>query len=85
MSDNLLQIFCFLVLSIIVSIIFHKIVKIYLIACILSGLSTIIIYQIIGYFIIGYLDPFFQIAFVIGGSIAFVIAVFVGIPIRKKE
>lgn len=82
MCDNLIAITAFIVIGVSISIISHKYIKIYLLACIVSGVITITIYQIIHFFIVGYLDPYFQIVFIIGGSIAFLISVIVGIPVR---
>ena len=67
----------FAILCILISIIVHKKITNVLIACIVVGLTTSIIYQIIGVLIIGYLDPFFMFAFVVGVVVAFVISLIV--------
>lgn len=49
-------------------------------ASILSAIVASLTFQIIGYFVVGYLDPFFIPALVIGAGIAFCIALVIGLP-----
>jgi len=66
----------------------HAKIKKYLIASILSAVASSIAFQIIGYFVLGYLDPFFLIALVTAALVSFVIALLTGIPfcmIRNKK
>ena len=73
-------------ISVVVSIVLHKKIENYLIATILSVLVTITVFFAIGYLVVGHLDPYFPIAFVYGGAIALVIALFVGLPfLRSRE
>jgi len=54
---------------------------------ILAALTASILFQVIGFFVLGYLDPFFLIAFVNTLIISFIISVLVGVPfayLRKK-
>lgn len=88
MIKSVLGIAIFILISIIVSVLLHRKLKKFVWACLLS--STIIsgTYQVIGIFVIGYLDPFFMIAFINTTAIAFIIAIIVGIPfayMRRKE
>jgi hypothetical protein len=65
----------------------HKKINRYIIACIVASIVSSISYQLIGFVILGYLDPFFLIASVIGAIVAFLIALLTGIPVvyyRKK-
>ena len=59
--------------------------KKYILACLVSGFLSSIIFQIIGFFVMGYLDPFYLWAFVGGVVVAFIIALLVGIPIEYKR
>jgi hypothetical protein len=54
--------------------------KKYLLACIVTSIITSLIFQIIGFFVIGYFDPFFLFALIGGALVSFIIAVIVGIP-----
>lgn len=85
MDKSALAVLTFCIVSIIVAYIAHKKIRNYIIASILGGISSSIIYQIIGVFVIGYLDPFFLIAFVPETVIAIVIACIVGIPFIHKH
>jgi biotin transporter BioY len=78
----------FVSVAVVVSAFTHKYINkrnygSFAIACLIAGLLTSVIFQILGYFVLGYLDPFFIIAFVVGAFVAAGIAVPVGIFQRK--
>ena len=61
----------------------HQIIK--LSAGVLTITKSSAVYQMIGFLIVGYLDPFFLIALAMGMAIAFIIAIIVGIPFIYKR
>ncbi|MFA5780091.1 MAG: hypothetical protein WC947_08125 [Elusimicrobiota bacterium] len=77
--------FCFI--SIMSAIYFHTGTKKYIYASLKSAIASSILFQIIGFFIIGYLDPFFIIALLPESVLALIIALLIGLPFlyfRKK-
>ena len=76
-------IFC--ILNLVVSVISHKKIRNYLIACIVSSLICSLTYQIAGFFVMGGLDSFFLDVLVKSAMISFVFAVIVGIPFYRKR
>ena len=82
----LVLIFCFISAS--TAYLSHKKIKNYFLASLLAAIISSTLYQLIGFIILGYLDPFYIIAFAGGFVIAFLIALLIGIPIvnnRKKQ
>jgi uncharacterized membrane protein YfcA len=71
--------------SIITSSGFHYRIRNILFASLLSAVTASIIFQIIGYFVLGYLDPFFLISLFTGAGIAFAISIIIGIPFAYKR
>ena len=70
------------------AILFHYKWDGYLISSALAAVVASILYQVVGYFILGYLDPFFMIAFTISLAVSFTISVIIGLPFainRKKR
>jgi hypothetical protein len=49
---------------------------------ILAAFDSTILFQIVGYFVLGYLDPFVLIALVIGWFVAFIVSLIVGLVFR---
>ena len=75
-------------ISILLAIGFHYKLKSPIVATILSTFSASIAFQVIAYIHIGYLDPFFIIAFILSSGITFLISLLVGIPFtyyRRKR
>ena len=68
--------------SVMTALIFHINLKRFWVASVLAALTASIIFQVIGYLVLGYLDPFFMIALVTGGLVALILAVLVGLSIR---
>ena len=76
-------IFC--VLNLVVAVVSHKMIRNYLIACIVSTLICSLTYQIMGFFVMGGLDPFVLNVLMKSAMISFVFAVIVGIPFYRKR
>jgi hypothetical protein len=74
-------------LSLLASLASHAFVKGYLTAAIVSTLMANLLFQIFAYFRIGFLDPFFLVALLIGSLISLGIALLIGLPfwIRRKR
>ena len=75
--------FAFLILcllSICIAVFAHAKIKKYFIASVLAAIVSSICFQIIGFFVLGYLDPFFLIALFMGALVAFVLALLAGVP-----
>lgn len=85
MLKNTVAIIIFCIISMSIAYVLHKKIKSFLYASIAAGVLTSLIYQIIGIAVIGYLDPYFLIAFAIGSVFAFFIAILIGIPIACKR
>ena len=77
MDKSALVFLTFCIVSLFVANITHKKIKQYILASVVAGISSSAIYQIIGVFVIGYVEPFY--------IIAFVIACIVGIPFVHKH
>lgn len=81
MSIGLIGLIILILLSSCIGFIAHRKIRNYIVACIISGIISSIIFQILNIIYLGTLDPFFFIAFATGSVLAFVIAIIVGIPI----
>ena len=68
--------------SVMSALIFHIKLKRFWVASVLAALTASIIFQVIGYLVLGYLDPFFMIALVTGGLVALILAGLVGLSVR---
>lgn len=85
---ELVPLLIFVVLSIICSILAHKFIKSYLAAVIVSTVTVTLLFQGLGFLIMGYIDPFFIFAMIFSGVYAALISSFVGIPfayMRRKK
>ena len=88
MEKEHIGILIFALLILISSLTFHYKIRNYLVSSVLAALTTSVLFQIIGFIVLGYIDPFFLIAFVITLVISFMASMLVGIPFvlyRKKE
>ena len=74
---SILPIAIFVVITVLVSLIAHRLIKWRLIASLIAALVSALLFQIIGYFVIGYFDPFAPIAFFFSSVAAFVISVLI--------
>jgi hypothetical protein len=75
----------FVALSLIIAALCHWRIRRLIIASLLAALASAISFQIIGYFVIGYLDPFVLIALVTSFAVSFVMALFVGFLMRYSR
>ena len=88
MARASVPIITFLTLVIIGSCLIHRWLRIYVVAAIVNASLCTILYQILGYFIVGYLDPFWMIALVLGWILAFFMSLIIGLPflyVRRKR
>jgi membrane protein DedA with SNARE-associated domain len=83
--------FAFLMLCLVsigLAVCIHAGIKKYIFASVLSAIVSSVLFQIIGYFVLGYVDPFFIIALFTGALASFLIALLTGIPfavIRRRS
>ena len=80
MDEGTVGIFVLVGISIGAALLFHWLIRSYIIASFGAAIVADIVFQVAAYLHIGYLDPFFVIALVTGGGIALGIAIVVGIP-----
>ncbi|MBJ7258012.1 MAG: hypothetical protein JHD33_00620 [Chthoniobacterales bacterium] len=83
MSESTSGILMLLCISAGVAMVTHCFYRRYIMACFLSAFVATLLFQIAVFLRLGYLDSFFLIAVVVGGSISFVIALVVGAVFRK--
>jgi ABC-type multidrug transport system permease subunit len=67
-----------------VSIYTHKEIKNLALASIVAGVGSAILFQILGFIVMGYVDPFFIFALIFSTPIAVIIALFVGGVLHNK-
>ncbi len=82
-----MNILVFVTLSILSSAACHYFFKTYIIAAVLSAFVVSISFQVFAYAVVGYLDPFFIVALIVGWLISFFISLLIGLPFffeRKK-
>jgi phage shock protein C len=80
MHKQYIGIIVFSLLNVATALSFHYKIKLFFLSSILSAILASLLYQIIGFFVLGYLDPFFSKAFVNTLPISIFIALLVGIP-----
>jgi fructose-specific phosphotransferase system IIC component len=87
MEKQFISIIVFGLLSIFAALFFHKKFRNILISSIISALLASLLFQVIEFFVLGNLDPFFFIAFVNSLIISFIISILVGVPFvyRRKR
>ena len=87
MGRESIGILVFVLISLISAISFHRMSRKFLLSSLLAALTASISFQIIGFFVLGYLDPFFFIAFFFSLIISFIVSLLVGLLLvyyRKK-
>jgi hypothetical protein len=72
----------FSILAIALSVLSHTLIKRISLAILIAAITTAITFQIIVYFLAGYIDPFFPIALLTTFVLAFLIALVVSIPFK---
>jgi len=73
------------VISVSLSLLVHYFSRAYLPASLVSAVLASGLFQVVGYFHTGYLDPFFAIAFTIGTAAAFFISLVIGYLFKKRR
>ncbi len=76
------------VTAVVVSVTSHAVVRRYALASVVAAVASSLLLQCIAYIEVGYLGPFFLIAFALANAVAFGIALIVGIPFlvcRRKS
>lgn len=71
--------------SVVVAAAVHTCHTSYLRASLIAATMASIVFQFLAYWHVGYLDPFFPIALLTGGAIAWGIALVVGLPFRRTR
>jgi hypothetical protein len=79
MNKSAISFIIFISISLIIAFLMHKKVKPIFLACVVSSIISSVIYQALGFVVIGYLDPFIIPAFLKSLAVSFVIAVIVSI------
>ena len=80
MEKEQINIIILLIMTLGVAILFHYKIERFLFSSILAALVVSVLFQIVGFFVIGYLDPFFLIAFASTLALSFIISILVGLP-----
>ena len=84
MASNLISKITFLFIVVVSNCIANICLRKYLLAAVVSATVSTILFQIAGYFVVGYLDPLFLIALIVGWVAAFLVGLVVGLVIRKN-
>ena len=82
MSESIEGIIIFSIVAVAVSIISHALIKKISSAILLAAISTALIFQLVVYFLAGYLDPSFPVALITTFLMAFLIALIIGVPFK---
>ena len=83
MNESTLPIIIFIAIALTTSLACHFQIKNYGKAVSCSAVISAVLFQIVAYIVLGYLDPFFIIAFVITGGIAALISAVIGALFNK--
>ena len=82
MSESVEGIIIFSILAVAVSIISHVLIKKISSAILVAAISTALVFQLIVFFLAGYLDPSFPVALITTFLLAFLIALIIGVPFK---
>jgi phosphatidylserine synthase len=85
MDEGALGFLIFIAISISFSLVAHWRMKAFWAASILSAVFVVIIFQVLSYIQLGYLDPFLPIAIVVSGLIAIAISIAIGGIFKYKR
>ena len=83
MTESTQGILVLLGTSAVSGVLFHYFLPSLIKASVLSAVLASVLFQVLAYFHLGHLDPFFVIALFTGGAIAFVVALFIGVLFQK--
>ncbi len=78
----------FIITCVSISLIMHIFIRTYWLGSVVSAALGTIIFQIFAYFNLGYLDPFFIIALIVGYFAALILSFIVGLPyflLRRRK
>jgi len=81
-DDSVVGILVFGTVTLLVSLVCHRLLRSFALATLVSGPVAALLFQILVYLQLGYLDPFFLIAFFVSTLIAWVISFGVGSFLR---
>jgi hypothetical protein len=81
--SSVIPILVFLGISIAVAAFCHSVIRSFMGATIVSAFISTVLYQLAGFVVLGYLDPFFLIAIVVGAFYALLISIPVGFVTRS--
>lgn len=81
-EESHLPLIAFFLFAVCLAALFHWRMRRFIIASLLAAFLAAVAFQIVGYFVLGYLDPFVLIALVVSMVLAFAIAVVVGLLLR---
>jgi hypothetical protein len=82
MSESVEGIIIFSIVAVAVSIISHVLIKKISSAILMAAISTALVFQLIVFFLAGYLDPTFPVALITTFLLAFLIALIIGVPFK---
>ena len=82
MSESVQGIIIFSIVAVAVSVISHVLIKKISSAILWAATSTALIFQLVMYFLAGYLDPSFPVVLITSFLIAFFIALVIGVPFK---
>ena len=82
MSESVEGIIIFSIVAVAVSIISHVLIKKISSAILMAAISTALVFQLIVFFLAGYLDPSFPVALITTFLLAFLIALIIGVPFK---
>jgi hypothetical protein len=83
MDESTLGMVVFVGITVATATICHVKIKNYWVATILATLVSVILFQIVAYIELGYLDPFFLIAIVTSSAAALIISILVGALVKN--
>ena len=79
MSEGAIGIIILIAISVITAVGVHLFLRRYFSASLISAILSNALFQFIAYLHVGYLDPFLPIALLVGGALAYAIALIVGL------
>ena len=85
MDDQLIAFITFSIISLFIGAVCHYFVRSYFLAASIATVFIVITIQIISYLQLGYLDPFYGIAMITSGAMAFIVSLIVGIPFSRSK
>jgi hypothetical protein len=78
MDNSIIALIIFCFLSGVIGYLFHRKTSKFLLACLFSSITSSIIFQLIGFFVLGYMDPFIVVALIAGILVSFIVSAIIG-------